>query len=51
MPERPARRRDQDPSTPAASGVTAPRPVTTMRRIYVLVDSATPPEPSTSALG
>jgi hypothetical protein len=34
MPERPARRRDQDVSTSAARGVTAPMPVTTIRRIY-----------------
>jgi hypothetical protein len=33
-PERPARRRDQDASTSAARGVTAPMPVTTIRRIY-----------------
>ena len=33
MPERPARRRDQDVSTSAARGVTAPMPVTTIRRV------------------
>jgi hypothetical protein len=36
MPERPAKRRDLDASTPAASGVTTPRPVTTIRRIIFL---------------
>src|SRR6266699_2640320 len=51
MPERPARRRDQDVSTPAASGVTAPRPLTTIRRIYPPVDSGTPPELPSSARG
>ena len=51
MPERPARRRDQDASTPAASGLSAPRPVTTTRRIYAPVDCGTTPESPSSARG
>jgi hypothetical protein len=43
MPGRPARRRDQDASTSAARGVTAPMPVTTIRRIYAPTNLGTPP--------